>query len=111
VSPHQGIRVSSSTAGSPGPGIEELSGGYRFRGIPGWNPSAGVHGEPPAPQAAPVQEANEGRKSGRFRRFRELREAGVGVLEAARDPGVNVQPKTARSYERERKDMQREAAS
>lgn len=98
----QGIRVSSSTSGSPVPGIEEQSGGYRFRGIPGWDPAAGVHGEITAPQPSACREVNEGKKAARFRRFCELRAAGVSVLRAAQDPDVNVQPKTARVYEAER---------
>lgn len=98
----QGIRVTSSTSGSPSPGIEELSGGYRFNGIPGWNPAAGVHGETPEPQPSACREVNEGKKAARFRRFCELRTAGVSVLRAAQDPAVNVSPKTARSYEAER---------
>lgn len=96
------FKVTASTMGRSDPSPVTLSGGYRYRGITGWNPAGGVHGEVTAPQPSPCREVSEGKKAGRFRRFRELRTAGVSVLKAAQDPDVNVQPKTARVYEAER---------
>jgi len=44
-------------------------------------------------------------RAARFARFCELREATpeVNVRDAAADPAVNIQPKTARDYEKRRK--------
>lgn len=104
------FKVTASTIGQSNPSPVTMSGGYRYRGIAGWNPSAGVHGEVTAPQPSACREVNEGKKAARFSRFCELRAAGVAVLRAAQDPDVNVQPKTARVYEAERL-AQKKAAS
>jgi len=102
VTARQGVRVTSSTAGSPSPGYAHLSRPYRHKGIPGWNPAAGVHGQAPEPSPPSSQEIIAARKAARFARFCELRARGTALYKAAQDPGVNVQPKTARGYEKER---------
>lgn len=103
---HQGIRVSSSTAGSPTPGFEHLSGGYHFQRDPTWTPNDPRYRETiPAPSTAGGSAIRKVRE-GRIAKF-------AGILadldypdprdappSAVREAGkrVGVGWKTARSY-------------
>jgi hypothetical protein len=102
VSALQGIRVTSSMAGSPAPGVEELSGGYRWRKIPDWEA-----GDPRYREDAPVIATAQGgavarsaERAARMAEFTQYRERDLSVAEAGRRVGVTY--KTARTYERER---------
>ena len=108
MSRHLGIRVSSSTSGSPAPGVEHLSGGYHYQRDPLWVPN-----DPRYRDATPSRATRLTReRAKRLTDFGLLRAQGLSIKEAGAEMGIR--PKTAYGYERDWRAMQsqqREAAS
>jgi hypothetical protein len=95
-------RVTASTMGSVTPGPAVLSGGYRYRGDPGWYPNHPRYrqsGQPSAPGGRAGE--NAARREQRMAVFTALRAEGVSIAEAGTRAGVSG--RTARDYERRRR--------
>lgn len=94
------IEVTESTMGRANPSPVALSGGYRFKGRPGWPFDPATHD----PESAPARKNHaieEGRRD-RIRRFTVMREQeGLSVRDAA--ARLKVALCTAYEYETARK--------
>ena len=97
-----GVRVSSSTAGTPAPGYHHLSGGYCWHKTPGWDPAEVGAREASSRRGA----AGASRSRSRLERFTViLAELSGGDPERASDAQirkagelVGVGERTARGY-------------
>lgn len=92
--PELAFRVNPVTAGTPSHKFEHLRVNYVYGGDKKDEPA------PPPPTLGGLARTYERRQ--RTARFAVLRSQGISVLEAGKR--VGVQPKTARTYERERLD-------
>ena len=83
---------------------------YRYRGDSSWTPGDPRFREPETrrPGPPPGHPNSAGMKAERFARFSQARADGASIIEAARITGVAI--KTARTYERERREQQRGAS-
>jgi hypothetical protein len=96
-------RAVASTMAQAGLSDPAFDRPYRWRKTPGWQPGAPHlrETEPRRPGPAPDHPSSREAKAARFAVFTAARDGGDGVTEAGRAAGV--QPKTARTYEKERK--------
>ena len=97
-----GIRISSSTSGTPAPGFEDLRVNYRWHGMEPGDPKGredaliGRPAGPPPMSAARLQ---------RIAEFAGHLDDGLSVEEAGKRMGVA--PRTAELYEREGRHLRR----
>ena len=104
--PNARIQATSLTGGSATPGLETISGGYRWRGNPDWEPGHPDFRENTSERLLAGAAAHIARRRGREDRFAAiLKEHGVtdlwdvppaAVIKAG--VGVGVGEKTAKSY-------------
>lgn len=96
--------VRASTAGSPSPRYEHLSGGYEWRNVPGWTggnipevrePDGKRSGPPPSSSKSPESRA------ARMAVFAAAWDRGRGMSVAAAGRAAGVTETTAKSYRRE----------
>lgn len=103
MSTHQGVRVTSSTAGTPTPGYAHLFKPYRRLGNPGWRDDDPSTWEE---NAVPERPAVTPERARRLAEFAGLRAQGLSIPEAGRRMGVKE--KTAYAYERDWRHLRRQ---
>ena len=100
------IQATPLTSGRVTPGLETISGGYRWRGLPGWTPNDARYREPGGDRPLAGCAERTARREARIAEFATVLAAlgypdpatasPAAVLEAGRRVGVAA--KTARTY-------------